>query len=364
MPTKSILLATALSITAIYPANAATQMTPVWSSLADTHVDVSDFAINDFDANIVHVKNDKDKGGGHKNAGKGNEKKKGHGKPNDKKVGKKAEGNPGKGNKPAKANDHKGNDHKVVKNNGKADHKNEKHDKRVKRSQEDRVIASQQLLEVQPPQGRDMVTLLSAVPLALLGQDVIFQDIDDDRLLTYRNCPPGLAKKDPPCVPPGLAKDGVTYDQWVSYDDDELERVYVDRRDRYLRTQNIEVRSIDEIDDSGLLLNSDQVARLYDLAPAPRGSRYALIDGMPVLLEDRNYTALARINDMARVPILDNGVQVAPTAALTQAELMQAYRLPPLDPGYSYTVMNGEVLALENDAFETLQLIRIARAVF
>lgn len=26
----------------------------------------------------------------------------------------------------------------------------------------------------------------------------------------FANCPPGLAKKDPPCVPPGLAKKGVT----------------------------------------------------------------------------------------------------------------------------------------------------------
>jgi len=57
-------------------------------------------------------------------------------------------------------------------------------------------------------------------------------------------------------------------------------------------------------------------------------------------------------------------VQIAPTAALTQAELMQTYRLPPLEHGYSYSVLNGEVLALENDAFETLQLIRIARSVF
>ena len=82
------------------------------------------------------------------------------------------------------------------------------------------------------------------------------------------------------------------------------------------------------------------------------------------MLENRNYTALARINDMARVPVLGQGIQVAPTAALTQSELMQTYRLPPLDNGYSYTVLNGEVLALEQKAFETLQLIRIARAVF
>lgn len=30
--------------------------------------------------------------------------------------------------------------------------------------------------------------------------------------LARNDCPPGLAKKNPPCVPPGLAKKGVRYD--------------------------------------------------------------------------------------------------------------------------------------------------------
>lgn len=30
-------------------------------------------------------------------------------------------------------------------------------------------------------------------------------------------CPPGLAKKNPPCVPPGLAKKGVTTRQYLSH---------------------------------------------------------------------------------------------------------------------------------------------------
>lgn len=354
MPTKSILLATAFSIAAISSGNAATKITPSFSTLGGAH-----FAAGNFDADIIRVKNDKEKGGGHKNAGKGHNKKNKNGKPDNKKADQKAGKKPGKA---LKANENKG--QKAAKTQQKADKNNDKFRERVKWSKEDRLIASRQILSVQPPQGRDMVTLLSALPLALLGQDVIFQDINDDRLLTYRNCPPGLAKKDPPCVPPGLVKDGVTYNEWVSYDDNQLDRIYVDRRDRYLRDQNVQIRNIDQIDDSGFLLTSDQVAQLYNLAPAPRGNRYALIDGMPVLLEDRNYSALAQINDMARVPILDNGIQVAPTAALTQAELMRAYRLPKLAPGYSYTVMNGEVLALEDDAFETLQLIRMARAVF
>lgn len=329
MPYKSFWLATAISAAAIIPSYAAAQMLSSSSVAVSAH-----FVATDYGDYVIRVKNDKDDKKVKKNAGKAH------------------------GNKKDKV------ERRTSKDTKKVDKGAGKYLNRAMRSNEDRLIASQRLMAITAPQNRDMTTLLSALPLALLGGNVIFQDIRDDRLLTYRNCPPGLAKKDPPCVPPGLAKKGVTYDQWVSYDDRELERIHQDRRDSYLRAEGIQVHDIDQIDESGFLLNSDQVARLYNLSPAPNGQRYALIDGMPVLLETKNYSALGRINDMAGVPVLDNNVQIAPTAALTQAELMQAYRLPQLDTDHSYSVVNGEVLVLENDAFEILQLIRIARAVF
>ena len=31
-----------------------------------------------------------------------------------------------------------------------------------------------------------------------------------------QNCPPGLAKKNPPCVPPGQARQGVTAEEWMN----------------------------------------------------------------------------------------------------------------------------------------------------
>ena len=31
-----------------------------------------------------------------------------------------------------------------------------------------------------------------------------------------QNCPPGLAKKNPPCVPPGQARQGVTREEWLN----------------------------------------------------------------------------------------------------------------------------------------------------
>ena len=245
----------------------------------------------------------------------------------------------------------------------------------------ERETQTRAILQAAAPQSRDMTALISAGALALLGNQVAYAEVDDDQLLTYRNCPPGLAKKDPPCVPPGLAAQGVTYEDWVSYDQEELDRLYIERRRTYL----------DDLDDAALtdgdttvvdvpprvvtldgtpvpgedrlLLTSEQIAELYDLRPAPAGFRYALIDGLPVQLNEEDYTSLLRINDLALSAQVAEGVTVAPTAALTQDELRRTYRLPESEAGYKYTVLNGELIQLEDQAFETLQLIRIARAV-
>ncbi|WP_340287030.1 transketolase [Sulfitobacter pontiacus] len=224
-----------------------------------------------------------------------------------------------------------------------------------------------------------MSVLLGAVPLALLGSQIAFADVPEDKRLTYRNCPPGLAKMDPPCVPPGLAKKGVTYEEWVAYDDKQLDAIYLDQRTEFLDRdivigdervpdRNVVVEEDANRDvvlnDDTLLLSSGQIASLYDLRPAPAGKRYALIDGQPVLLTQEDYTSLLRINELARVENLPDGVRIAPTAALTQNELRQTYKLPQLETGNNYAVVNGELVTLQDSAFETLQLIRIARAIF
>lgn len=226
-----------------------------------------------------------------------------------------------------------------------------------KRSKEDRVRISNEVLQVRAPQGRDMSVLLGAAPLAFLGSQISFPDVSGEQLLTYRNCPPGLAKKDPPCVPPGLAKKGVTYEEWVTYDDDRIGDLYLEQRDEYLDSDIV-------LDDDSLLLTSDQITSLYGLRPAPSDKRYALIDGQPVLLTNEDYISLLQIKDLARVENFPAGLRVAPTAALTQNELRQTYKLPELEPGYNYAVVNGELVTLQDSAFETLQLIRIARAIF
>ncbi|MCF7747639.1 transketolase [Sulfitobacter sp. M39] len=292
-----------------------------------------------------------------------------------------------KGPKKAKKEKHKKDKHAKKEKKHKKKHekqakKLEKHEKvkvKVKRSKEDRSRISNEVLEVRAPEGRDMSVLLGAVPLALLGSQIAFADVPEEKLLTYRNCPPGLAKMDPPCVPPGLAKKGVTYEEWVSYDDKQLDAIYLDQRTEFLDRDIVigEERVPDRnvvveedanrdvvLDDDTLLLSSEQIASLYDLRPAPAGKRYALIDGQPVLLTQEDYTSLLRINELARVENLPDGVRIAPTAALTQNELRQTYKLPQLETGNNYAVVNGELVTLQDSAFETLQLIRIARAIF
>lgn len=71
------------------------------------------------------------------------------------------------------------------------------------------------------------------------------------------DCPPGLAKKDPPCVPPGLARQGVTFE------------------DRY---------NIGDILDDELLDHISELDR-YDLPALPEGQRYAIIDDTIVRLD-------------------------------------------------------------------------------
>tara|TARA_R110002049_G_scaffold10127_2_gene50258 strand:+ start:48838 stop:49857 length:1020 start_codon:yes stop_codon:yes gene_type:complete len=230
-------------------------------------------------------------------------------------------------------------------------------DARVERFIKDRDSTAAALLESRAPKGRDMALLLGAAGLLLAGPDIDVVTLPQDELITYRNCPPGLAKKDPPCVPPGLAKKGVTYDEWARYSDADYDRLLDEQRRPYLDEDRLTDREL-------LLLDSQQIARLYGLDPAPQGQRYALIDGLPVLLEDNDYSALLRINELARVADIGAGLNVAPTAALTQEELMRLYRLPAPQAGYNYAVLNGQVIALQDSAYETLQLIRVARAVF
>ncbi|HRO13718.1 MAG TPA: hypothetical protein PLL33_01490 [Paracoccus sp. (in: a-proteobacteria)] len=78
-------------------------------------------------------------------------------------------------------------------------------------------------------------------------------------------CPPGLAKKNPPCIPPGQAREA----GWEVGDRIDWDRAHVVRR-----------------------------PGLYGLAEAPSGQRYAIIDGRLVRVD----------NDTARILAIIRGV--------------------------------------------------------
>ena len=200
---------------------------------------------------------------------------------------------------------------------------------------------------------RTVTGLTAANGAIYLTPDVDFATITDDDLLAIANCPPGLAKKDPPCVPPGLAKKGVGFDDWASYDPDALRGLLDDRF--------VEVPTVDTI--VPLDLTQDRIVELFDLDPAPEGYRYAIIDGRPVQLNQADYDRLLTINSLAERPVLADGVQIVPDAMLTQDELIDRYGLPALADGQNYAVLDNQIIALPDQSYDLLQLIRILGAV-
>ncbi len=300
----------------------------------------------------------------HGNSGKGNP-----GRGNDKASKVNGQSKPGKAN--AQANNGNGNGNGKPEQAGGSKHKDRGNaakqaragngngdDARRRYTAAEREDAVKRIVSTPAPAGRDMARILGATGLALATPKLVVSDTPEDELIRYRNCPPGLAKKDPPCVPPGLARDGVTYDEWLSYDRERYDDFWVERRDDWLDHD----REIDPNPDH-LLLQSDQIATLFDLDPAPEGQRYALIDGLPVLLDDDDYRSLLLVNQMARATDLMDGTRIAPTAALTQNELINLYRLPQLGADQNYAVLNGELVQLGDEEYELLQMLRIARAV-
>ncbi len=109
-------------------------------------------------------------------------------------------------------------------------------------------------------------------------------------------------------------------------------------------------------------LTSDLIASIFGLDPAPDGTKYAIIDGAPVLLSDIDYGGLLQLVALSR-PEAGPTRPIALTAAPTAAEMVTVYGLPPLPPGQNYAVVNGEPVVLDNATYQRLQLIRQSRSV-
>lgn len=107
-----------------------------------------------------------------------------------------------------------------------------------------------------------LLILTVAATVSLMNGPAVFADT--------RGCPPGLAKKSTPCVPPGQAKKGVTTEQWLGRD-----------------------RTGDVIDRDDMMF-LDDFGR-YNLPPLLSGQRYAVVEDQIVVIDAESYQILQLI---------------------------------------------------------------------
>lgn len=97
---------------------------------------------------------------------------------------------------------------------------------------------------------------------------------DNDRARSYYNCPPGLANRNPRCVPPGQV-----------------------RRREADHEQNRNHRKGDRVRRDDFYYFDDYA----NLPPLPRGQRYAVVDGNIVTLDTRTYEILNLIRALQAI---------------------------------------------------------------
>lgn len=168
-------------------------------------------------------------------------------------------------------------------------------------------------------------------------------------------CPPGLAKRNPPCVPPGQAKKGVTTEEWTGHTREEYRRILRENDDV---VEDVEV----EIDEDRYLTEAE-IIDIFDLEPAGDGFRYAVIDGQIVRLDDEDYLLLQQLRTIALPPGVAADLVIEPTVALSEQELVSIYNLPQPAPDSHYAVVDGTVVMLGTEGYDLLQLIRLTSAV-
>lgn len=211
---------------------------------------------------------------------------------------------------------------------------------------------------------RQALSRLSAlgVPLAVLGTAGLADLLID--------CPPGLADRAIPCVPPGQAQKGVTAEDWASRNDDELRAALIERqrdldieiRRDYATGDDTDVIDLDHTRDPFLndfALSQDRIIEIFHLDPAPEDHAYIVIDGRPVLLDSENYRRIRLLRGVDEVEVYEvDDLDV--TAVMGHDGLAAAYDLPEPPADHYYAAVDGEVLLLPLKAYEMMQLLRIA----
>ena len=120
-----------------------------------------------------------------------------------------------------------------------------------------------------------------------------------------KGCPPGLAKKDPACVPPGQAKKGVTAEDWA-------------------KRRGADYEPGDRVEDGD-----------YDW----------LSEGDRVIIDGREYIVV----QTSRGPVLRRGDD--------------RYRLPRYDDGSDYVRIGDAILRVNRETKQVIELIRLADLV-
>ena len=202
-----------------------------------------------------------------------------------------------------------------------------------------------------------------AASAALLGAGVATLPFiwDERRYDALIDCPPGLAKKAVPCVPPGQAKKGVTPREWLASKPEWRDRDREDY-DEWLHERRDVFDGVPEVE-RDWFLEQEYIMRTFDLDPPPEGHYYAVIDGNAVLLDEENYGMLRRVPRLSevQVPVPDSPIPL--DVLMSQDELIDTYNLPPAPEGSYYSVIDGHIVRLPSEEYEMLQMIRFLSLV-
>ncbi len=194
---------------------------------------------------------------------------------------------------------------------------------------------------------------------ALASMPVMAEAQGNSRGNNPLNCPPGLAKKNPPCVPPGLARQGVTTQDYLGYDDGEWDDITAD---------NPELADDGDRDDAADqrptgALSDAEIAEVFDLDPPASGNTYRVIDGQVVELSAEDALILDQVKLISTPVASGNDIGVVPDVTLSEDQLIAIYDLPAPAPGTNYAVIDGEIYAVPDATYGLLNIIQVAAGV-
>ena len=130
-------------------------------------------------------------------------------------------------------------------------------------------------------------------------------------------CPPGLAKKDPACVPPGQAKKGVTAEDWQNRQDGD-----------------VAAHDDDDEDDGWTIGDRLERDRWLILEEGDR----VTIDGREYIVVDTDNGTVLRAED-------------------------DWYRLPSADDGTDWVRVGDELIRVDPETREIIELIELSRLI-